>query len=65
MLHTEGVSYLLEGDPGRADAILAHAVDVATAAGAAPLVALILAERAIAAGERADWLRPRHSSIRP
>ena len=31
MLHTEGISYLLEGDPDRADPILAHAVDVAVA----------------------------------
>ena len=55
MLHTEGVSYLLEADPDRADPILAHAVDVAIAAGAVPLVALVLAERGIAAIERADW----------
>jgi LuxR family transcriptional regulator, maltose regulon positive regulatory protein len=55
MRHTEGVSYLLEGDPGRADPVLAHAFDAATAAGAAPLVALVLAERAIAASETADW----------
>ena len=55
MLHTEGISYLLEADPDRADPILAHAVDVAVAAGAVPLVALVLAERAIAATERGDW----------
>ena len=54
MLHTEGVSYLLEADPGRAGPILAHAFDAAVAAGAAPLVALVLAERAIAAAECAD-----------
>ena len=36
MLHTEGISYLLEADPDRADPILAHAVDVAIAAGAVP-----------------------------
>ena len=55
MLYTEGVSYLLEADPGRAGPILAHAFDVAISAGAAPLVALVLAERAIAASESADW----------
>ena len=55
MVHTEGVSHLLEGDPYRADPILAHAVDVAVASGAVPFVALVLAERAIAASERGDW----------
>ena len=56
MLHTEGISYLLEGDPVRADSILAHAADVAvTASAAAPAVALTLGERAIAAIERGDW----------
>jgi LuxR family maltose regulon positive regulatory protein len=55
MLHTEGVSYLLEADPGRGGPILAHAFDAAVAAGAAPLVALILVERAIASAEGADW----------
>ncbi len=55
MVHTEGVSHLLEGDPDRADPILAHAVDVAVASGAVPFVALVLAERAIAASERGDW----------
>ena len=55
MLHTEGISYLLESDPDRAEPILAHALDVAIAAGAVPLVALILAERGIAASHRADW----------
>jgi LuxR family transcriptional regulator, maltose regulon positive regulatory protein len=55
MLHTEGLSYLLEGDPVKADSILAHAADVATASAAAPAVALTLAERAIAEIERGDW----------
>ena len=55
MLYTDGISYLLEADPGRADPILAQAVDLAAAAGAAPLVALVLAEHGIAASERADW----------
>jgi LuxR family transcriptional regulator, maltose regulon positive regulatory protein len=55
MLHTEGISHLLEGDPAKADTLLAHATDVATASRAAPAVALTLAERAIAAIERGDW----------
>jgi LuxR family maltose regulon positive regulatory protein len=55
MLHTEGISYLLEGDPAKADSILAHAAHVATACAAPPAVALTLAERAIAAIERSDW----------
>ena len=33
MLYTEGISYLLEGDPARAGPILARAFDVATAPG--------------------------------
>ena len=55
MLHTEGMSYLLEGDVDRADSIFAHAVDMATRANAMPLVALVLAERCIVAAERDDW----------
>jgi LuxR family maltose regulon positive regulatory protein len=55
MLHTEGVSHLVEGDPAKADAILAHAADIATASDAAPAVALTLAVRAIAAIELGDW----------
>jgi LuxR family transcriptional regulator, maltose regulon positive regulatory protein len=55
MLHTEGISHLVEGDPVRADSILAHAADVATASEAAPAVALTLAARAVAAIERGDW----------
>ncbi len=55
MLHTEGVSYLLEGDPDRAEPILAHAVDVAMSAGTLPVVAMVLAERGLAAIEREDW----------
>jgi LuxR family transcriptional regulator, maltose regulon positive regulatory protein len=55
MLHTEGVSYLLEGDPDRADPILAHAFDAATHVGALPLAAIVLAERCIVAVSRDDW----------
>ena len=56
MLHAEGLSYLLEGDPDRADAIFARAVDAATRAGVRPFVALLLADRGIAAIERDDWV---------
>ena len=55
MLLSEGISYLLERDPDRADAIFAHAVDVATGAGALPVVAMVLAERGIVAAQRDDW----------
>ena len=55
MLHAEGLSYLLEGDLERADAILARAVDEATGAGVLPFVPVILAGRGIIALERDDW----------
>jgi LuxR family transcriptional regulator, maltose regulon positive regulatory protein len=55
MLHTEGISYLADGDPVRADSLLAHAADVATESPAEPAVALTLAARGIAAIERGDW----------
>ncbi len=54
MLHTEGVSYLLEGDPERADPPFARALAVAEAAGMLPFVPLVLAERGIAALARDD-----------
>ena len=55
MLHTEGISYLVQGDHERADPILVHAFDVATGANALPLAALILAERCIVATQRDRW----------
>jgi LuxR family maltose regulon positive regulatory protein len=55
MLYTEGISYLLEDDPARADPILARAYDVATSVGALPLAALILAEQCNVAAELDDW----------
>jgi LuxR family maltose regulon positive regulatory protein len=55
MLYTEGISYLLDGDPARTDPILTRAYDVATSAGALPLAALILAERCNVAAERGNW----------
>jgi LuxR family transcriptional regulator, maltose regulon positive regulatory protein len=55
MLHTEALSYLLEGDPEGADAVFARAFDAAVLAGAMPLAAMVLAERCEAATERGDW----------
>ena len=55
MLHAEGISYLLDGDLERADALFAHAVDAATSAGVLPFVSVSLAERGIVAIERDDW----------
>ena len=55
MLYTEGISYLLEGDPARSEPILARALDLATHSGALPFAALILAEQCGVAAERDDW----------
>jgi LuxR family transcriptional regulator, maltose regulon positive regulatory protein len=55
MLYTEGISYLLEGDPARSGAILARALDLATHSGSLPLAGLILAEQCGVAAERNDW----------
>ena len=55
MLHAEGVSHLLEGDPDKADAIFARAVDAAVRDGVEPFVPVLLAERGLAAIERGDW----------
>jgi LuxR family transcriptional regulator, maltose regulon positive regulatory protein len=55
MLYTEGVSYLMQGDPTRAGPILARAGADAAAAGSLPLAALILAEQCNVAAESGDW----------
>ena len=55
MLYTEGISYLLEGDPARTGPILTRAYDVATNAGALPLAALILAEQCNVAADLGNW----------
>ncbi len=54
-LAMEGVSWLLDGEPERADPILAQAVEVGLDTGATPTVAAALAERAVVAIERGDW----------
>src|SRR4029079_9688963 len=55
MLHTEALSYLLEGDPEGADAVFARAFDAAVVDGAVPLAAMGRARRCEAATERGDW----------
>jgi LuxR family maltose regulon positive regulatory protein len=54
MLHTEGVSYLVEGDPERADPVFARAQAVADGAGMLPFVPVVLAERGLTALARDD-----------
>jgi LuxR family transcriptional regulator, maltose regulon positive regulatory protein len=55
MLHTEALSFLLDGDPEDADPVFARAFDAATEAAAPPLAAVILAERCSIAAGRDDW----------
>ncbi len=56
MLYTEGLSHVIAGDPDRADPVLARAFDAATAIGAAPVAALVLATRSELAAQRDDWV---------
>jgi LuxR family maltose regulon positive regulatory protein len=53
----EGISYLLDGEVEHADPILGDAVEVATLAGATPAAATALAQRALVAIHRDDWLQ--------
>ena len=55
MHHTEGLSYLLEGDLDRADASFSHAYDLAASFETWPVTALVLAEQFLLAAERDDW----------
>ena len=55
MLHTVGVSYLLQDDVKSADPIFAHALDEARLANAWPTVAMILAERCLVSAAHEDW----------
>ena len=56
LVFEEGIADLLEGNPERADAVFAHAYDLATDFGALPLAALVLAERfLIAADVQDNW----------
>jgi len=54
MLYTAALSWLLDGDLERAETLFTHAYDVAIGFGVAPLGALILAEQALLAAERAE-----------
>jgi LuxR family transcriptional regulator, maltose regulon positive regulatory protein len=51
----KGVSDLLEDQADHADAVLAHAIEVGTHAGALPAVSTALAERCLLAIGRYDW----------
>jgi LuxR family maltose regulon positive regulatory protein len=55
VLHTVGLSHLIEGDPDRADTYFVSAHQDAIDAGSAPLAALLLAERCLVAVARPDW----------
>jgi LuxR family transcriptional regulator, maltose regulon positive regulatory protein len=54
-LALEGVSWLLDGEPDRADPILAQAVGIGLDIGARPVTAAALAARAIVAIQRGEW----------
>jgi LuxR family maltose regulon positive regulatory protein len=55
MLYTEGLSYLLEDEPARAEPVLARALDVAAHIDAPPLTTLILAQQCGTAAQRNSW----------
>jgi LuxR family maltose regulon positive regulatory protein len=52
----EGVAHVLAGRTDRADPILAHAAEVAAQIGALPAAAAALAQRALIAVARHDWI---------
>jgi LuxR family transcriptional regulator, maltose regulon positive regulatory protein len=55
MLHSEAMSWLLEGNLDRADTLLNHAYDVATGFGIEPMAAMVLAEQSLVAAQRKQW----------
>jgi len=55
MLFSEGISYLLEGDPARAEPILARVLDLATHSGVLPMAGMVLAQQCGMAAGRNDW----------
>lgn len=57
MLHTQAISYVLEGDLTRAGRLFTHAGDVAEAFGATPLFAMVLAEQALICADLNQDLR--------
>jgi LuxR family maltose regulon positive regulatory protein len=52
----EGVAHVLTGEADHADPILAHAAEVATHIGALPTASAALAQRALIAVARHDWI---------
>jgi LuxR family maltose regulon positive regulatory protein len=56
----EGVSWLLDGEPDRADAVFAQAVAIGLDIGALPGAAVALAERALVAIGRGEWDEAAH-----
>jgi LuxR family transcriptional regulator, maltose regulon positive regulatory protein len=52
MLHSEAMSWLLEGDLDRADALLNYAYDVAAGFAIEPMAAMVLAEQSLVAAQR-------------
>ena len=54
MLHTQGLSWLLEGDLDRADELFTHAYDVAIGFDSSPLAAMVLAEQSLVATARGE-----------
>ncbi|WP_456818363.1 AAA family ATPase [Cellulomonas sp. URHB0016] len=55
MLHTEGLAALLGGDLDEADALFTDAAELAEVAGAEPLAAIALCERATVAADQDRW----------
>src|SRR5215470_8445677 len=55
MLFSEGISYLLEGDPARAEPLLARVLDLATHSGILPMAGMVLAQQCAVAAGRNDW----------
>ena len=55
MLHSEALSWLLEGDLDRADALFSYAFDLASGFGIEPMVAMLLAEQSLVAAQRKEW----------
>src|SRR5215471_630401 len=55
MLFTEAASYLLDGEPARAEPILDRALDVAANASAPPVTAIILALQCSVAAQHKSW----------
>jgi LuxR family maltose regulon positive regulatory protein len=53
-LALQGIAYMLDDDPGRADPVLAQAYDVGMHVGALPAASVALGERALLALERHD-----------